>query len=124
MGESGENHGDGVVRRERELGLSDIGFKLVDDGGEDGIRKPVKRSPLGVAERGFHGPDVFGGEGPECGDGEFGVGGGGGGGGGGFIRGGGFGGFSISVGGFGRGLGGEVGEDGGYGEEEKRSGGG
>lgn len=125
MGESGENHGDGVIRRERELGLSDIRFKLIDDGGEDGIRKPVKRSPLGVAERSFHSPDMFSGKSSKSGDGEFGGGGGRGRGGGrGFIRGGGFRGFVVFVGGFGWGVGGDVGEDGGDGEEEEGSGGG
>lgn len=113
MGEAREDHGDGVVGGEREVGLGDVGFEFVDDGGEDGIGETVGGSPLGVAERGFHGPDVFGGEGSEGGDGEFGGGGGGVGGGGG------------GGGGGRRGAGGgDVGEDGGDGEEEEGGGGG
>lgn len=91
--------------------MSDVGFELIDDGGEDWIREAVKRSPLGVAQRSFHGPYVFGGEGAEGGDGEFGGGG----------RRGVVGrSFAFFVGR----VGGDVGEDGGDGEEEKRRGGG
>lgn len=116
MGEAGENHGDGVVRGEGELRLGYVGFKLLDDGGEDGVGQAVEGSPLGVAEGGFHGPDALGGEGSEGGDGEFGGGFGGGGGGGG-----GRGGLGLL---FGWGVRGEVGEDGGEREEEERRGGG
>lgn len=38
-----------------------MGSELVDDGGEYGVGKAVKRSPLCVAERGIHMPDLFGG---------------------------------------------------------------
>lgn len=73
VGEAGEDHGDGVVGREGEVGEGDVGFELVDDGGEDRVGEAVEGAPLGVAERGFEGPDVFGGEGAEGGDGVGGV---------------------------------------------------
>lgn len=37
-GETGEDHSDGVIGGEREIGLSDVGFELVDDCGEDWVR--------------------------------------------------------------------------------------
>ena len=61
VGQAREDHGNGVIGGEREVGEGDVGFELVNDGGEDGIGETVKRSPLGVSERGFHGPDVLGG---------------------------------------------------------------
>lgn len=108
VGETREDHSDGVIRREGEVGESDVGFEFVDDGGEDGVGEAVEGAPVGVAERGFEGPDVFGGEGAEGGDGVVGGGVGGGGGG----RGGGGSGGGGS-------CGGDVGEDGGDGEEEE-----
>lgn len=69
MGEAGEDHGDGVVGGEREVGKGDVGLELVDDGGEDGVGEAVEGPPLGVAERRFEGPDVLGGEGAEGRDG-------------------------------------------------------
>lgn len=41
MRESGQNHGNSVIRREREIGLSNVRFELINDGGEDGIRESV-----------------------------------------------------------------------------------
>lgn len=38
MGETRENHSDGVIRREGEIRDGDVGFELVDDGGEDRVR--------------------------------------------------------------------------------------
>lgn len=75
MGEAGEDHGDGVVGREGEVGEGDVRPELFDDGGEDGVGEAVEGTPLGVAERGFEGPDVLGGEGSEGGDGHGGGGG-------------------------------------------------
>lgn len=118
VGEAREDHGDGVVRGEREVGEGDVGFELVDDGGENGIGEAVERSPLGVSKRGFHGPDVLGGECPEGGDGVVGsgrssrwVGGGGG--------------CGCGGGGGGRwARGGNIGKDRGDGEEQEWGGGG
>lgn len=72
MGEAGENHGDGVIGRQRELRLGYIGFEFFNNGGENGVGQAVERSPLGVAEGGFHRPNVLGGESSEGGDGELG----------------------------------------------------
>lgn len=41
MCEAREDHGDGVVGGEREVGESNVGFELVDDGRKDGIRQAV-----------------------------------------------------------------------------------
>lgn len=95
-----------------------MGLELVDDGCEDGVGEAVEGAPVGVAERGFEGPDVFRGERAEGGDGVVGggvvvgvgvgvvVGGGGGGG--------------VGVGrGGGGARGGDVGEDGCDCEEEE-----
>lgn len=60
MGEAREYHSYSVIGRERELRLSDIGFQLINNSGENGVREAVKGSPLSVAERSFHGPYVFG----------------------------------------------------------------
>lgn len=68
VGETREDHGDGVVRREGEVGEGNVGFELVDDGGEDGVGEAVGGSPLGISEWGFHGPDAFRGECSEGGD--------------------------------------------------------
>lgn len=96
-----------------------MGFELVDNGGENGIREAVKGSPLGVSERSLHGPDVLGGERPESSDrvirggrGSSRVGGGSGGGGGG------------GRGGGRRTRGGNIGKNRGDGEEQERGGGG
>lgn len=53
MGEAGKDHGDGVVRGEGEIGEGDVGFELLDDGGEDRVGEAVEGPPLGIAERGF-----------------------------------------------------------------------
>lgn len=37
MRETRKNHGDGVIRGKREIGLSDVGFELIDDGGENWV---------------------------------------------------------------------------------------
>ena len=53
VGEAGEDHSDGVVGREGKVGEGDVGFQLVDDGGEDRVGEAVEGAPVGVAERGF-----------------------------------------------------------------------
>lgn len=58
MGEAGEDHGDGVVGGEGEVGGGDERLELFDDGGEDGVGEAVEGSPACVAERGVEGPDV------------------------------------------------------------------
>lgn len=122
MGETREDHSDGIVGRQREIGKRDVRLELLDDGGEDRVGQAVERAPLGITERSFEGPDVLGRESAEGGDGVVGVGG-------------------VGVGGRrrrridgvaavggsrGRGWarGDDVGEDRGDGEEEKRRGGG
>lgn len=59
MSETREDHSDGVIGREGEVGDGDVGFEFVDDGGEDGIGKPVEGTPLSVTEGSFEGPNVF-----------------------------------------------------------------
>ncbi|KAH1087869.1 hypothetical protein GYH30_019104 [Glycine max] len=98
VGEAGEDHGDGVVGGEGEVGEGDVGLELVDDSGEDGVGEAVEGAPVGVAERGFQGPDVFCGEGAE--------------------------GRDRVVRGRRGARGGDEGEDGGDGEEEERGDGG
>lgn len=117
MAEAREDHSNGVIGREREIGEGNMGFELVDDGGEDRMREAIEGPPSGVAKRGFEGPNVVSGEGAEGGDGVVGGGGGrrGSGGGGG---GGGSGGGGVGA------RGGDEGEDGGDGEEKERGGGG
>ncbi|KAM1264706.1 hypothetical protein ACFX15_034005 [Malus domestica] len=44
--------------REGEIREDDVGFELLDDSGEDWVGEAV----VGVAERGFEGPDVLGGD--------------------------------------------------------------
>lgn len=71
MGEAGEDHGHGIIRREREIGLCNMGLELVHDGGEDRVGEPIQRPPLGVAEWRLEGPDVLRGESPKRRDGEI-----------------------------------------------------
>lgn len=71
MGEAGEDHGDGVIRREREIRESNMGLELVHDGGKDRVGEPIQRPPLGVAEWRLEGPDVLRGESPKGRDGEI-----------------------------------------------------
>lgn len=119
MGEPGKNHSDSVIGGERQLRLGYVGFKLIHDGGEDRIRETVQRPPLGVSKRGFHGPDMLGGERPKSRDRELGRGG---------MRlvvgAGGFPGALALGGGFGSRVRGDVREDGSDGEEEEGGGGG
>lgn len=41
MGEPRKDHSDGIVGGEREVGLGNVGFELVNDGGEDGVGEAV-----------------------------------------------------------------------------------
>lgn len=118
MGKPREDHSNGVVGRQRELRLSNVRFKLLNNGGKNRVRKTVKRSPLGIAKRGFHCPNVFSGESSEGGDGEFSTGSGGGG----FSGGGRFRVFLFGI--FSGWIGGDVGKNSGDCEEKEWSGGG
>lgn len=71
MGEAREDHGNGVIRGERELRLGYIGFKFFNNSCENGVGQAVERSPLSVAQGGFHCPNVLRGESTEGGNGEF-----------------------------------------------------
>ena len=77
MAETGEDHGNGIIGREREIGEGNVGFEFVNDGGEDRVGDAIEGAPMGIAKRGFEGPDVVSGEGAEGGDGVIGGGGGG-----------------------------------------------
>ena len=42
MGEAREHHSNSVIRREREVRESDMGFEFVDHRGENWVRQPVQ----------------------------------------------------------------------------------
>lgn len=42
MGEARENHSNSVIRRERKVRESDVGFEFIDHRGENWVGQPVQ----------------------------------------------------------------------------------